>query len=558
MAGKLCLLFMLLSACQKKQGDPSFGAIARKENPKGDIIEAQSTPESDWFVKDPEVNQLEGVSSERAYAELNLKNDRQIVVAVIDSGVDTKHEDLKNKIWNNPGEFGLDQNGQDKSKNGIDDDQNGYVDDIHGWNFLGSKDGKHVDVETLEVTRESLRYDKKIANGETLTESEKKYFEEVNLEYSQLVKEAKDSVEELAPFILKADAGKKVLKEKLNLEDVSIEKLKAIASEDQEVLKAKMDLLEICEKFRSVESLYRYNEYSNASLKYSLNKNFNAREIVGDNPEDFSDVHYGNNDVKGPDSSHGSHVAGIIGAERKNGIGIDGIAENVKIMALRAVPNGDERDKDIVLAVRYAVDNGAKVINMSFGKKYSPSKSKVDEAFLYAAKKGVLLFHAAGNDGKNNDEIPSFPNRYVQDAAVKNAPAEITTWIEVGASAKDRNMKMVASFSNFGKKTVDLFAPGVKLRSTFPDNEYAVISGTSMASPAAAGVGALLLSNFNRMTALQAKAILENQVRRYDGLDVHMPGKDILDLPVPFASLSSTGGVIDAYRSIQLAQKLSQ
>lgn len=555
--GMICLVSGFVLSCQKN-GDKSFGATSPKENPKGYIVEAKNVPESGWFVKDPTLDQLEGVSSERAQTELQLKNSRQIIVAVIDGGVDTAHEDLKNRIWRNSGETGVDENGHDKSANGIDDDKNGYVDDIHGWNFLGSKDGKHIEQETLEVTRESLRYDKKIANGETLTEAEKKYFEKVNKDYNDQVKEAQNSIQEFAPFIKKAEAGKKVLKDKLQIEDVSIEKLKAITSTDGEVLQAKADLIEICEKYRSVDTLFRYNEYSVDSLKYNLNKEFNPRAMVGDNPDDFTDVHYGNNDVKGPDASHGSHVAGIIGAERKNGLGIDGVAENVKIMALRAVPNGDERDKDIVLAVRYAVDNGANIINMSFGKKYSPYKAKVDEAFLYASQKGVLLFHAAGNDSVNIDETPFYPNRYIQDAAVKNWPAQVSNWIEVGASAKKKDLKMAAAFSNYGKKTVDLFAPGHQLRSTFPDNQYAVISGTSMACPAAAGVGALLMSNFEGMTASQAKAILIRQVRLYDELEVHLPGSADLDLPVAFASLSATGGVIDAYSSIQLARKLSQ
>ncbi len=556
-AGIICLLSSLVFSCQK-EGDKSFGLLPPKENPKGYILEAKNIPESDWFVKDPSLDGLEGVSSERAQVELQLTNARQIIVAVIDGGVDTDHEDLKNKIWKNLGETGVDEKGHDKSNNGIDDDNNGYVDDIHGWNFLGSKNGEHVEQETLEVTRESLRYDKKIANGDVLTEAEKKYFEEINKDYNQQVKESKDLIEQFAPLIKKAEAGKKVLKDKLQLEDLSLENLKAISSTDAEVLLAKSDLIDICEKYRSIEALFRYNEYAVDSLKFNLNKEFNPRAVVGDNPDDFSDIHYGNNDVKGPDSSHGSHVAGIIGAERKNGLGIDGVAENVKIMALRAVPNGDERDKDIALAVRYAVDNGAHIINMSFGKKYSPAKSKVDEAFIYAAQKGVLLFHAAGNDAKNNDDFPSYPNRYVQDAVLKKLPTEISTWIEVGASAKNKNLRMAAAFSNFGKKTVDLFAPGVQLKSTFPDNEYAVISGTSMACPAAAGVGALLMSNFENMTAVQAKAILIRQVRLYEGLEVHLPGSADLDLPVPFASLSSTGGLIDAYSSIQLARKLSQ
>lgn len=552
------LLVSAVWSCQNRSEDKDFGGYIPKENPKGVTVEPKSTPAGDWFVKDPVKDQLEGVGSERAQVDFQLQNSRQIIVAVIDSGVDTKHEDLKNKIWDNPGETGLDQEGRDKSVNGIDDDKNGYVDDVHGWNFLGSKDGKHVDQETLEVTREALRYDQKIASGETLTEAEKTYFEKVNEDYNQQVKDTKDWIEEMTPVAQKAEKGKKLLKEKIQLESYSLEKLKAIESTDQDVLQAKDDLISLCEKYRSVERFFRIYQSEQDSLKYSLNKEFNPRTLVGDDPNNFDDVNYGNNDVKGPDALHGTHVAGIIAAIRNNGLGASGVAENVKIMVLRVVPNGDERDKDIALAVRYAVKNGAHIINMSFGKKYSPFKSRVDEAFLQAANKGVLLFHSAGNDAKSNDEIPSFPNRHVLDAAVKNQPAQISTWIEVGASAKTKDMKMVASFSNYGKKEVDLFSPGHQLLATLPDNEYGVLSGTSMAAPAAAGVGALLMSNFETMTGAQAKAIIFRQIRLYDGLEVHLPGSQALDLPVPFANLSVTGGVIDAYRSIQLARDLSQ
>lgn len=553
----LIVAFFLISACSKTNRERPL-KVEPKESPKDIIVEAKDTPDADWFVKDPAQDQLEGVSSERAQVDFALKNQRQILVAVIDSGIDTEHEDLKSKIWVNRGETGLDQNGKDKATNGIDDDNNGYVDDVHGWNFIGSKDGQHIDQETLEVTREALRYDQKVANGDQLTAEEKIYFDAVLKDYNEQVDEAQGWVNQVKPFTEKAEVAKKILKEKIQLEDYSLEKLKAIESTDQDVLQAKADLIEICEKYRTVERLFRIYQVYADSLAYNLNKEFNPRAMVGDDPNNFSDTQYGNNDVKGPDASHGTHVAGIIAAERKNGKGIDGVAENVKIMVLRAVPNGDERDKDIALAVRYAVNNGANIINMSFGKKYSPSKSQVDDAFLYAAEKGVLLFHSAGNDAKNNDLIPSYPNRNVIDSVVAQKPAQISTWIEVGASAQKKDLNMVANFSNYGKKEVDLFSPGYQMKSSIPGNEYAVYSGTSMASPAAAGVGALLMSNFDRMTAKQAKAILLRQVRLYDALEVRLPGSEALDLPVPFADLSTTGGVIDAYRSIQLANELSR
>ncbi len=551
----LSCAFLLVAACNKsKETKPQ----PDRENVKGEILVDQPQSLGNWFIKDPYLNQLEGVSSEKSQTDFNLKNQKEIIVAVIDSGVDINHVDLKNKIWNNPGEVGLDSQGHDKRTNQIDDDQNGFIDDVYGWNFIGSADGKHVSYDTLEVTRESLRYDLKIADGEKLTEAEIKYFEVVNKDYQQQFESAQKNLKELLPIEAIASVAQNILKNKIKLEDFSEISLQKIASTDPEVMQARKDLLDVVAKFRTVARFFRIFKTTQADLDYFLNKQFDARKIVGDDPNDFTQVHYGNNDVMGPDASHGTHVAGIIAAESGNGIGIDGVAQNVKIMVLKVVPNGDERDKDVALAVRYAVNNGAHVINMSFGKSYSPFKSKIDAEFLKAAEKGILIFHAAGNEASNNDDKAGYPNRNVQDAAVLAQPEKISTWLEVGASTSQNGLGLVASFSDYGQKDVDLFSPGYEINSTIPGDQYAVYSGTSMAAPVAAGVGALLMSNFENMTGAQAKAILLHEVRTYPNLLVHLPGSEKLDLPVPFKTLSATGGVIDAYRSIRFAKELSQ
>lgn len=549
------LAALSLTACDNKQKDRDPSRL--RENVKGDKITDKKIDYGNWYIKDPVNDKLEGVSSERAISEFSLKNEREIIVAVIDSGVDTNHVDLQGKIWVNPKESGTDANGADKATNKVDDDGNGLVDDVHGWNYLGGPNGDNVGAETLEVTRELVRFEKRTAAGEVLTAAEKAYYEKAQKAYDTMKKEADETLTQLAPDEQKVKDAKAVLKAKLNLEDYSEAALNAITSTEKEVVDAKTALLEITKKYRSVARFDRVAATAHSTVDYYLNKTFNPRTIVGDDPDDFSQVNYGNNDVKGPDASHGTHVAGIIAAVRGNGIGVDGVAENVKIMALRVVPNGDERDKDIALAVRYAADNGAHIINMSFGKSFSPSKAHVDDAFVYASNKGVLIFHSAGNDSSNNDEVAGFPNRTILDAVVKGHPEKVTTWLEIGASAKDKGMNMVAAFSDYGKVDVDIFSPGVELNSTVPDNKYAVFSGTSMAGPAAAGTAALLMSNFSDMTALQAKAILLNQARLYPGLMVKKPGTAKLDLPVPFVDLSATGGVIDALASIRLAKDLS-
>jgi cell wall-associated protease len=280
-------------------------------------------------------------------------------------------------------------------------------------------------------------------------------------------------------------------------------------------------------------------------VEYGYNTEFNSRTIVGDDPNNLSEKGYGNNDVVGPDPKHGTHVAGIIGANRKNDLGVKGIADNVKIMSVRAVPNGDERDKDVANAIIYAVDNGAQVINMSFGKSFSPQKQYVDKAVQYAESKGVLLIHAAGNDGRDLDKDFNFPNRKV------GKEKEARTWIEVGASSWGADQNFVGSFSNYGKKSVDVFAPGVQIFSTTPDNTYTDLQGTSMACPATAGVAAMLLSYFPDLTPLQVKEILRQSTRKFDGLKVNKPGS--IGEEVQFRELSSSGGLINAYEAVKLA-----
>src|SRR5690606_39042630 len=293
-----------------------------------------------------------------------------------------------------------------------------------------------------------------------------------------------------------------------------------------------------------IDQLREGVDHYRVAVEYGYNTEFNSRAIVGDNPDDLYEKGYGNNDVEGPDPRHGTHVAGIIAADRDNNLGVKGIADNVRIMSVRAVPNGDERDKDVANAIIYATDNGAHIINMSFGKAFSPGKEAVDKAVKYAESKGVLLIHAAGNDGDDLDKESNFPNKTFA------AGGQSKSWLEIGASSWGADENMVGSFSNYGKKSVDLFAPGVQIYSTTPDDTYEHLQGTSMAAPATSGVAAILMSYFPHLTAEQVKDILRQSTRKFDGLQVTKPGsKDA----VPFEQLSSSGGMINAYEAVKLA-----
>lgn len=510
---------------------------------------AQSTAKSDatqvaaptnWFNLDSETDGVLGVSTERAYKEiLQKKKSKTVVVAVIDSGVDITHEDLKGKIWVNTKEI---------AGNGKDDDNNGFIDDINGWDFLGAKDGKDLTFDTLELTRLYSKYKKQVDEGSLTPKNKEEY-----AQYQQLKSEYEDKLQETQGYMnnwkeIKESyfVAKKILEEKAGVKEVNTETLKKIESSDDQVKAATQILLYFLDNGltdKLVEDAYKELD---SKLNYGLNLDYNPRSIVGDNPNNFTEKGYGNNEVEGPDALHGTHVSGIIAANRNNSLGIMGICNDVKIMVLRTVPDGDERDKDVANAIRYAADNGAQVINMSFGKSYSPDKKIVDDAVKYAETKGVLMVHAAGNDSDNLDETPNFPSRtYENGKSAEN-------WIEVGATSWKQAPQAVAEFSNYGRKTVDIFAPGVDILSCAPRSLYESQGGTSMAAPVVSGVAALLLSYYPNLSAAQVKKILLDSCTKPD-MKVTRPGDTEA---VEFSSLSRTGGVVNALRAVQMAEQM--
>lgn len=523
------VIFILFSAAN------GFSQQLKKETPKN------------WFLLDPQTDSVQGVSAEKTYQTL-LKDQpsKTILVAVIDSGIDIDHEDLKSVIWTNEKEI---------AGNGLDDDKNGYIDDVHGWNFIGGKNG-NVDADTYELTREYIRLSKKFLSIDTLKLNKKAAIEfagykKVKDKYLKLKAKNEQQYNLYNGMYTNLTQSIDTLKAKLKTDELTPELVKNFQSSDVKLLFAKGFLMNLYKNAGEDANISEYMgqlkegvEYYRVIVKYGYNQDFNSREIVGDNYSNLFEKGYGNNDVKGPDPTHGTHVAGIIAADRKNELGIKGIADNVKILPIRAVPNGDERDKDIANAIIYAVDNGAKIINMSFGKSFSPEKEVVDKAVKYAEMKGVLLIHAAGNDGDDIDVDKNFPTKKYLDGK------EAKKWIEVGASAYGADENFVGDFSNYGKKMVSLFAPGVDVYSTVPNNKYKNESGTSMASPSIAGVAALLWSYFPELSALQVKDILLKSTRKFDNLKVIKPGSKE---EVLFSDLSSSGGLVNAYEAVKMA-----
>jgi subtilisin family serine protease len=351
-------------------------------------------------------------------------------------------------------------------------------------------------------------------------------------------------------------ATDKAIQKQLNKEDYTIADLNGIVTTDADLNKSKNIMTRILTNtgpdFRT--GLKEYSDYVYDQINYNLNKDFDGRKIVGDNPEDIKNTNYGNNTVYGPDKEealHGTHVAGIIAQVRNNNIGGDGIANNVEIMAVRAVPNGDEYDKDIALAIRYAVDNGAKVINGSFGKSYSPHKQWVYDAIKYAEKKDVLFVHAAGNDGQNIDlsENANFPND--SDDNKKEFASNVLT---VGALNYVYGEGVIADFSNYGAFNVDVYAPGVEIYATVPNNKFKYEQGTSMASPNAAGVAALIRSYYPKLSAKQVKQILMDSGTALPEIVALGSSQEKKSA----AESSKSGKMVNAYNALLMAEKMSK
>ncbi|WP_316791599.1 S8 family peptidase [Pedobacter frigoris] len=556
-----------------------------------------------WYNLDLLQNGFFGISTEKAYKELlsGKQPKQKIVVAVIDGGVDIKHEDLKDVLWTNKKEI---------PGNGIDDDGNGYIDDVHGWNFIGSKKG-NLAYDNLEMTRIRRVYLPKFISTTKMTvldSAEKEEFaiyQRATKEFGEKYNEADRTFAIISMINKVLDSVAVVNKKKIpSLED--IDKYEAESEEEEQIKKI---IRGGAKDSKGIDKFYEemkdaYKQYD-VMLKYNLNMDYDPRkELVGDDYSNSYERNYGNSDVMGPNADHGSHVSGIIGAMRENGIGINGISNSVSIMAIRVVPEGDERDKDVANGIIYAVDNGARIINMSFGKGFKWDKKAVDAAVKYAEEKGVLLVHAAGNDNENNDITDNFPNKYFETSeaiaytkqrkaadlkelvdkakdiqqrnnnmygqmgrgpvSFKPKPIDTakfklphaTNWIEVGASAYKNDADLKASFSNYGKYTVDVFAPGFMINSTIPGSKYKEFDGTSMAAPVVSGLAALILSYYPDLKPHQVREIIMKSVSRVAQKVKYKNERDET-MRVPFSDLCVSGGIVNAYQALKMAEGYS-
>ena len=557
---------------------------------------------ANWYNLDLVKDGYFGISTEKAYSTLlNGKTPKQkIIVAVIDGGVDINHEDLKDVLWTNTKEI---------KGNGLDDDGNGYIDDIHGWNFIGSNKG-NLAYDNLELVRIMRKYAPMYTSTlpstvlDSTQKEEFRLFTKARTQFGVLYNNAVDNFRYLSVINHVIDSVARVNNKPIPSAD-DFDKYVADNEEEEQVkkiIRAGIKENKGVEKFVA-EMKDAYEQYD-VTLRYNLNLKYNERqELVGDNYEDAKQRNYGNSDVMGPNAEHGSHVSGIIAASRNNGLGINGISNSVSIMAIRVVPEGDERDKDVANGIIYAVDNGAKVINMSFGKSFKWNKKAVDDAVKYAEQKGVLLVHAAGNDNENNDVSENYPNKYFEtpesiayekahrkslglvpaikpdipvsnpydryrrpsSATFKKLPMDTTkfgfahasNWIEVGASSYYNDPNLKATFSNYGKHTVDVFAPGFMINSTVPGSKYKEFDGTSMASPVVSGLAALILSYYPDLKPSEVRDIIMKSVSKVDIKVKHKDEKG-QSTRIAFTELCTSGGVVNAYQALLLAEKYNK
>ena len=506
-------------------------------------------PPKNWHTLDLKQDGFFGISLNQAYDFLKGKKSKTVVVATIDSGIDTLQKDLRPILWVNT---------KEKAGNGKDDDGNGYIDDLHGWNFLGGPNNKCDVNETTEEVREYFRLKNKYANVTTAAAAKDKaeyaYWVKVKDVRDSTVSKSQTELDQLTPLMNALVTTDAFIKKSLNLkagQSFTKNDLTKLDAKNDTLSKSKyiwgLILQDADNAKTDTKTITELSEYI-TKLNNDVNPDLEARKrVVGDNPDDINDKKYGSNQLKFEDASHGTGVAGLIGAVRGNGYGIDGVADNVKIMAIKAVPNGDEYDKDIANAIRYAVDNGAKVVNMSFGKKISPHKKWVDDAIKYAADKDVLLVQASGNDNQNVDVKPEFPNDNLLDGT------KVNNLISVGASGSLNDENLAGSFSNYGKNSVDVFAPGVKVTSIDKDAEFNTADGTSFASPITAGVAALVLEYYPTLSARQLKEVIIASAKPLNGTTVLKPGsKEKVD----FTTLSKSGGIVNALEALKIASKM--
>ncbi len=505
----------------------------------------------DWHFKDIYTDSVPGISLYKAHDFIKNKKKEEIIVAVIDLEVNINHKDLKNRTWVNTNEI---------PNNGIDDDNNGYIDDIHGWNFLGTTEKDSVLYQHSESLRIVEKY-RKAFEGKQLSIIDSnqianfKLYRKAQSFYESKYKEAKENAAYFRGFkqrYLKLIDTMYVLFKTKEFSIAQLDSLKEKSTDS--IILNKIGSTRYCVENGIDE------KWVNKVIKLHSNREtkiYNSKHkdrLTKDDPFNITDTNYGNNNVRGTRKmSHGTKVAGLIAATRNNDYGIDGINDQAKIMSVIVSANGNEYDKDIALGIRYAVDNGAKIINLSIGKEFSMNEEWITEAIKYAELKDVLLISSAGNESINLDNSDAF---YYPSDMDKNKNEISNNFIVVGSS--NYTKEIVSNFSNYGQTTVDIFAPGEDMK-VITRKSYTIDSGTSLSCAVVSGIASLIRSYYPNLSARKVKEIILKSGLSVDA-DVYLPlpeGQKRNPNKVPFSSLSKSGKIVNAYNALLMAEEVS-
>lgn len=513
----------------------------------------------DWHLRSLGPDSIWGAGIEKAYQMLDGKKAKKKVrVAVISRGFDMEHEDLVDVLWTNK---------KEKPGNGSDDDKNGYIDDVHGWNFLGTKDGRDVIYTSEAISREfdkiRARFEELDAKGRSRTLAEKDEY----MQYLNLARESKIEGMYMSTILAKNIAkGMEEINQKLheaypNDSDFTYEQFLKIVPAPETLdslndIAYNVNMLIWGFSQKQMWSDRYKTRYDNAQSYEKQYQDLKARQkdergMIGDNMNDINDAQYGNANLLTGNPSVGTGLAGVIAAKRGNDIGIDGIADNAELMLIRAVPEGDGYDKDIAVAIRYAIKNGADIILIATHKKVAEDKDIVRLALEEAEQEDILIVHAVGESPRDIDNNPTYPSGLKEDGSYYN------NFINVAASNVNG---LPLSLSNYGKKNVDLFAPGVDVYSCDAGDNYFKLTGTNASAAVVTGVAALIKSRFPKLTASQIKEIIVSTATNAPTEGVFYPFVSEASNETPktaqYSDLCRSGGIIDAAAAVQKAMNI--
>jgi subtilisin family serine protease len=510
-----------------------------------------------WHWKDLEKDGVHGVSlfkAQQLLTDLKLKP-MPIIIAILDGGIDTAHLQIKPLLWNNPKEI---------PGNALDDDQNGYIDDVHGWNFLGNAAGQNINKASDEKSRIYHRYKNEFKQDKIDSVSWDAKKKQDFYSWQQAAAEIVFSEDDAANLSFIKMARNAVVKMGLILireivdTNFTTEQLEAYQPIGKLTADTKISYLRTMQAL-GIDRMSGHHSIVEDLNDYIAGKDQSAvsidtppedlrKKITQDQYENFNDQYYGNNNITGPNAKHGTHVAGLAAGIVDTNFTKSNFSNPIQIMGVRVVPDGDEYDKDVALGIRYAVNNGAKVINMSFGKSFSPEQAWVDSAIRYAASKDVLIIHSAGNESYDLNNKSVYPSPYSN--VFKDKASNMIT---VGASSDPVIAESILTdFSNYGNKIVDVLSPGNKIFSSLPNQAFGFLNGTSMSAPILSHIAALVRAYFPKLSATEVKAILLQSNWKPNDSNALFPIPQT-DQSIKLTDISAEGGIINAALSIQNA-----